>query len=106
MKIAIPTNDRINLAKRTGQAKEFVLVEIENGKVVGTKYAANHHEDHDESVEHSHNDIVEMLKDIDVLLLINVGKHLKKDLENGRIKYEKISLQTIEEVISFYSSKA
>ena len=103
MKIAIATNDRINVAKRTGQAKEFALIEIENGKLISQKYAANHHEhddDEEDNHNHSHNDIVEILKDIDVLLLLNVGKHLKKDLESASIKYEKIQLETIEEVIT------
>ena len=102
MKIAIATNDRINVAKRTGQAKEFALIEIENGKVISQKYAANHHEHHDdeEEHEHSHDDIVKILKDIDVLLLLNVGGHLKKDLEEGNIKYEKTKLKTLEEVIT------
>lgn len=101
MKIAIATNDRINIAKRTGQAKEFALLEIKNGKLISQKYVANHHEHHDgEEHSHSHKDIVEILNGIDVLLLLNVGKHLKSDLDGANIKYKKIQLETIEEVIT------
>ena len=102
MKIAIATNDRINIAKRTGQAKEFALIELENAKVKSINYVANHHEHHDNEAEHSHShgEIVEILKDIDILLLLNVGGHLKKDLEGANIKYEKTELETLEEVIT------
>ncbi len=50
MKIAIATNDRKNIAKRTGRAAEFAIYTIENGEIQSTDYQKNthtHHDDHD-----------------------------------------------------------
>lgn len=106
MKLAIATNDRATLAKRTGRAKEFALIDISAGKVNIT-YAKNQHEHHEhkEEHEHSHGDIVEALNGIDILALLNVGKHLKADLDKAGIKYEKVKFETIQETIDFYASK-
>ena len=50
MKIAIATNDRKNIAKRTGRAAEFAIYTIENKEIQSIDYQKNthtHHDDHD-----------------------------------------------------------
>lgn len=47
MKIAIATDDRINIAKHTGRAVEFAIFEIENGTVVNSQFLKNDHTHHD-----------------------------------------------------------
>jgi len=107
MKIAIPTNDRKTIAERTGRCKEFVIANIEN-KQVTYSYVANHHEHHDheagEHHDHSHSEIVEALAGIDFMLLIKIGKHLKQDLENGKIAFKKTQETDIESAINSYLS--
>jgi len=52
MKIAIPTNDRKTIAKRTGRAAEFAIYNIEKGEILSIDYQKNthtHHDDHDRS---------------------------------------------------------
>jgi len=54
MKIAIATNDRETIARRTGRAKEFAFFEIdENGNIVDVYYEENQHK-HDDEHEHTH----------------------------------------------------
>ncbi len=107
MKIAIPTNDRKTLAERTGRAKEFAIFNIENGKITDVKYETNTHEHHsheegEEHHEHSHADIVEALKEADILLVTKIGKHMKADLDAGGIKYKKVNEKSIDVVLQSY----
>lgn len=48
MKIAIPTNDRKTIAKRTGRAAEFAIYHIENGEIISIDHQKNTHE-HDDN---------------------------------------------------------
>ena len=107
MKIAILTDDRVNVAERTGRAKEFAIVEIDNHEVKQIDYKTNSHEhhsheQHNESDEHSHSDIVEIMSNADFLIVLNIGKHLKNDLDNNKIPYKKTELKTIQEIINSY----
>jgi len=56
MKIAIPTNDRKTIAKRTGRAEEFALYHIENKEIKSIEYLKNTHsqEDHDRAEGNHH----------------------------------------------------
>ncbi len=104
MKIAFSTKDRKTLAKRTGQAKEFVVFEISDTEIIETKYFENTHEHHDHDEEHghehSHKEITDNLLDVDYLYVKNLGKNFKKDLEKEKINYKKIKEDNIETVIS------
>jgi predicted Fe-Mo cluster-binding NifX family protein len=123
MLIAIATNDRKTIAKRTGRAKEFAFFTIENNKIIDVRYEQNdhdHHHHHDRSEgnhrqghgngqglghgrhqhhhdeddhdhehgEHSHDEVVEQLKDVDMFLVRAVGKHMRGDLEKGNIPFK------------------
>jgi len=123
MKIAIATNDRKTIAKRTGRAAEFAFFTIEDAKIVRTVYQKNDHEhhDHDRSEgghghghglghghrhhhedNHTHDEIVAQLKDVDVFLVRAVGKNMKRDLEKGNIPYKLIKGEEITKIISNY----
>ena len=47
MLIAIATNDRKNIAKRTGRASEFAFFEIKDNEIVNVSFEKNQHEHHD-----------------------------------------------------------
>jgi predicted Fe-Mo cluster-binding NifX family protein len=54
MKIAIATDDRKTIAKRTGRAKEFAFFDLDDkGGIIGVSYEENQHK-HDD--EHEHRD--------------------------------------------------
>lgn len=86
IKIAIPTNDRINITERSGRAIEFMVVDIENAKIISKEYRKNNHKhDHEENSgvgkhEHNHNDLAGLLFDCKYILAKIIGKHFKKDL--------------------------
>ncbi len=126
MKIAIPTNNRTSISKRTGRAAEFAIYLIENGAVSSVKYEKNEHshEDHErnegrhregtrdghnhnhshkhdyENDAHSHDEIISQLGSIDLLLIRAVGKYLKKDLDKGNIPYKLVKKESIKEIIA------
>ena len=105
MKIAIPTNDKKQITKRTGQAKWFAVFEVSDGKAVNIEYRANEHEHHDhedEEHEHSHGELVEILKDCDMVLLLMIGKHLKQDFEDANISFTKVKGEIILDVLEDY----
>jgi predicted Fe-Mo cluster-binding NifX family protein len=104
MKIAIPTNDRIVINKRTGRSKEFAIFEIIDKKLLNTEYRENHHDDdHDDSSEHSHADVIALLYDVDLLIAGAVGKYMKKDLNENNINYELTVKTKIEDILFDYT---
>jgi predicted Fe-Mo cluster-binding NifX family protein len=62
-----------------------------------------HKQDHqDESEEHTHEDLCEFLENCDLVLVKNIGKHLKSDFEKRRIPYKKIRKDILDEAIREY----
>ena len=112
MKIAIATDDRIHIAKRTGRAAEFALYEIENGEIIRTDYLKNdhshhehhHHHDEHESHEHghSHTEIVSQMKGVDVFLVNHLGPHFKVEVEKAGIPYKMVKGESIAEILKEY----
>jgi len=90
IKIAAPTNDRLALAERSGRAKEFAVVEIENGQITNISYRENHHEhNHDHSQGdhgHGHQDIVDALHDCAAVVGRKFGPHFAGDFHKAGIK--------------------
>ncbi len=108
MKIAIPTNDRKNVAERTGQASEFVVFTIENRNVIQTEYRKNTHTHephaHGHTENHSHDDVIDILKDIDMFYVRKVGPHMTESLEEGKIPYTILDQTfTVSEVVAKYA---
>jgi len=102
-KIAIATNDRETIAKRTGQAKEFAIVELDdNMNEISRFFVENHHEHEEEEEDHNHShaELIESLGDIDSIYVRMVGKHLKSDLDNAGIKIVKIDNETINSLLN------
>jgi len=79
MKLAIPSDNRETIIKRTGQSKGFMVYEVNNGIIIHSVYRENTLDQHDNEEEHSHSQIIELLKDVDILLVAAIGKHMKRD---------------------------
>lgn len=90
IKIAVPTNDRKVLAERSGTAKEFAIVEIENKQIKYITYRENHHEhNHDHShgeQEHGHQDIVDALHDCVAVVGRKFGPHFAGDFHKAGMR--------------------
>ncbi len=101
MKIAFATNDRKTLAERTGREKEFVIYELSENKIVNIEYFENKYEHHEDENEHnhSHKEITNILKDVDILHLTRVSKHMKRDLEKAEINFIKTDKLKISDLI-------
>ncbi len=132
MKIAVATNNRKTIAKRTGRASEFAIYHIDNNQINRIEYRENkhahhhhdddehqphegrhgrgdghghgrrHHEHHHEHGHHSHDEVVETLKDIDMLLVRAVGKYMRQDLIDGKIPFQRVAGENISDVIQNY----
>ena len=106
IKIAIPTNDRITLAERSGRAREFMVAEVENGVVLRSEFRENSHDHKHEEGEsdgdhsHNHNDLVELLSDCKYLLVKVIGKHFKRDLAKAGKIFVLTKTDNIEEAIA------
>ena len=134
MKIAIPTNDRKTIAKRTGRAAEFAIYHIEDNEIHSIEYQKNihshddhgsdegnhkkrggehgkgqgggghkHNHDHNhEHGEHNHDELLLVLKDIDILLVRAIGKYMKKTLQKGNVNYQLVKIDDISEILENY----
>lgn len=124
MKIAIPTNDRKSIAKRTGRALEFAFYTIENGEIKSVTFTKNthshddhdkneghhhgenedqkHEEHHHEHGEHNHDELLDILINIDILLVRAVGKYMRKTLKKGNINYKLVKIDDISKILKDY----
>ena len=78
MKIAIPTNDGINLSAHFGRCRQFLIFEARNGevKLIETRMNAgcHGHGSSDGAAEHpSHSGFVEALRDCETVLCGGIG---------------------------------
>lgn len=99
MKVAIPSDNQSTITKRTGQSKGFMVYDIVDRTIVGSEYRENTMDEHDEEAEHSHIQIIELLKDVDILLVAAIGKYMKKDVDNSTIKYQMVREEKLTQII-------
>ncbi len=119
MKVAIATNDRKEIAHRTGRAKEFAIYTITDSKISDIEFKENlhhhhhndehrhghrrshgigHHHEHGEG-EHHHDEVVEALEGVDWLLYKALGKYMRKDMEEANIKLKRTNFVTLGEIV-------
>ena len=90
MKIAIPTNDGINLSAHFGRCRQFLIFEARNGevKLIETRMNAgcHGHGSSDGAAEHpSHSGFVEALRDCETVLCGGIGAGAVEALKSGGI---------------------
>ncbi len=130
MIIAVATNDRKTIAKRTGRAAEFAFYQINGNKITDVTFEKNNHEHHDhdrregnhrqgrhgqglghrhghgnhhhEEEEHSHDEVIEQLKNVDIFLVKAVGKYMRGDLERGNIPFKLVKGENITDIVKDY----
>jgi predicted Fe-Mo cluster-binding NifX family protein len=103
MKIAIPTEDRINIFERTGQTPLFAIATIEQSNITHIGYRMNPPHKYT-GKDHSHAETAKLIQDCDLLLVKKLGKHLQADLDAAGIRYQKVSSQRIGDAIHEFLS--
>jgi predicted Fe-Mo cluster-binding NifX family protein len=56
-------------------------------------------EQHDDEAEHSHVQIIELLRDVDILLVAAIGKHMKNDVEKSSMNYQMVQEEKLTQII-------
>lgn len=105
MKVAIPSDNQSTITKRTGQSKGFMVYEVIDNKIVNSEYRENTQDEHNEEIEHSHHQIIELLNDVDILLVAAIGKYMKKDVARSSIKYEIVNEEKLDQIIENFLKK-
>ena len=118
MKIAIVTEDEATISQHFGRAPLYVVVTVEDGKVIGkeTRSKAGHHtfaEQHAESApgerhgygagaEARHAGMMENISDCQVLIAGGMGWGAHDGLKSRNIQAIVTDVQTIDEAVKLY----
>ncbi len=120
MKIAVVTDDEKTISAHFGRAQFYVVLEIENGKVISqeTRPKANHNQFageyehlHDEpghahgmgpGARHRHGQMMETIKDCNVLLARGMGQGAHTGLKSNGIQPILTDIQNIQEAVNAY----
>lgn len=98
MKIAVATNDNLKVAGHVGRCKAFLVFETEEKKILNKvirinsftnhgQHGHHHHEhNHGEGHGHGHHNLIEGLKDCEVLIFNHGGWRLINDLKANNIE--------------------
>ncbi|MDY0081795.1 MAG: NifB/NifX family molybdenum-iron cluster-binding protein [Ignavibacteriaceae bacterium] len=98
MKIAVVTDNELNVAGHAGRCRVFLVFETENKKIINKEVRINtfthhrqhghnqHEHHHGEGHNHSHNALIDGLKDCEVLIFNHGGRRLVDDLKTNNIK--------------------
>lgn len=93
MKIAVASNNQINVAGHLGRVKGFLIYEVENSEIKNRNYVINnftnhhHHEKHEHHNEHGHNhsNLINTLQGVETLLFQSGGWRVIEELKNNGI---------------------
>lgn len=97
MRIAIPSDDGVNIAAHTGRAGGFIIFEVENYQAVKLEYRDNQYTAHakgecnDEKSEErhqhrSHSELLGALNDCQIMIARGMGPRLVADLSRRGIE--------------------
>jgi len=88
-KVAMSSDDKVNIAGHFGRTKGFLIFDVQGEKVENKIYVENnftghaqgHHHDHQHGHQHSHGGILQSLKDCKVIIAHSMGRRLLVDFE-------------------------
>jgi predicted Fe-Mo cluster-binding NifX family protein len=121
MKIVVPTNDFVNMERKTGHAQFFAVFNVENEniemieKIVNDhdhEHGHNHDHDHDHSHDHKglhihqegghqhgHKEQVQLIKKYDAFVVNHLGPHFLTDIKEADVNYFMTRESDIKEAI-------
>lgn len=90
MKIAVASDDQLNLAPHFGRAKGFLLFDTKEGKVISkaflnntfTGHSQGHHHHHEGAHHHSHKGVLLALNECQVIISHGMGQKMLIDFQN------------------------
>ena len=99
----------LNINTRTGQSAGFLVIEIKHGRMFCEEYRINPpHEHHAHSdigeEEHSHDELVENIKDCKAVIVNAVGRFMHRDLFDRSIEIFRTKQKNIDEAVKEYLS--
>ncbi|MGC8561685.1 MAG: NifB/NifX family molybdenum-iron cluster-binding protein [Thermoplasmata archaeon] len=101
MIIGIPTDDGVTVSKHFGRSKNFLIVNIEKGKVLGKKLEDNPH-DRESDDPTGHGRVLKLLTDNKVKKVIcyNLNTRMEDNLASLKITVKRAELNTkIDEIL-------
>ena len=113
-KIALPTDDNINICPHFGRTRGFRIVEIDGTKVISEKYLQNdftghamgqHHEHdhhHDEHHAHSHQGIFNALGECKTVIANGMGRRLYDDFQQAGVEVFVTRYNNIDQAVRSY----
>ena len=108
MKIAVPSDDGTTIAPHFGRARYFVMFDANEGKILQKELIENnpYHDDptHEHGSHHSHERLVSMLSDSEVIIARGMGKRAVADLAQAGIKPVFTELESAEEAVVAFSN--
>jgi len=85
MKIAIATDDKINISNHFGRAKGFVIFEINTNKIVNESYKENLGKSNGNCGSCNHQIMIKNIKDCDYVISYGMGQKIYDDLTANNI---------------------
>jgi predicted Fe-Mo cluster-binding NifX family protein len=114
VKIAVPTNDGINISAHFGRCREFLIFEAQNGqvKLIETRINGGCHEHGSGSSDgaagnHSHSGFVDALRDCETVLCSGIGAGAVEALKAGGIPVVLVQAAgSAEQIVTAFQSGA
>lgn len=95
MKIAVASDNQVNVSGHLGKVGGFIIYEIEDSKIAGKNYIKNsftnhargeNHSHHGDGQHHSHSRLINALEGVETLIFLSGGWRVVEDLKNNGIK--------------------
>ena len=86
MKIAVASDDRINISHHFGSANGFEIFDIKDNIIVNQKYRENIGRNTGECGSCNHDIMIENIKDCEVVISYGMGKRIYSDLQKNNIQ--------------------
>lgn len=108
MKIAIASDNQRDISAHFGRTLGFVIYTVENKKIVTREYRPNNftgHATHSEghhNMHHTHNSIIEALRDCEVVISNGMGRRLYEDLISANIRPVITTETNVENALTLY----
>ncbi|MBN2174017.1 MAG: hypothetical protein JW731_07795 [Bacteroidales bacterium] len=95
MKIAVASDDGVNIAQHFGRTRGLLIFTVTNNEISDRSYIENnftghaqgHHHDHDHGHghqhQHSHSNILDALQECEVVISRGMGRRLLDDFESA-----------------------
>lgn len=86
MKIAVASDDRINISHHFGSAIGFEIFEINDSKIISQEYRENVGKNTGECGSCNHDIMIQNIKDCKVVISYGMGKRIYHDLTKNNIQ--------------------